>query len=494
VRLSFTRQKLSHQTPLRTASVLSGVCLFVAAFGLLAADRAFVPYQAAKPILKQARERFPEQLPEGLRDTAVDHGAETQWLAWSRQRDKTIRARLQQGDLDSMVNLLLLGTSFTKQPRIRMESLDAASKSGILRARVDDLVAGLRQPGDNERLLFLQKLVRAEGIDPADSNGGEAGRFLYRNLLRVAQERRALAERSAQAAGGTKDAAKKPDDPASLLERHSLFRDRGLSLDTSILPDFLIEQALRDLKKRGMLREGQVARVAVVGPGLDFIDKNEESAFDYYPQQTLQPFALYDSLVRLGLAGTGTSRAASLSVSVLDISTRVIDHLERTRERARKGIGYSIQLPRDLARPWPSDLIAYWKALGDQAGAAVEPTRPPEIFPGLETRAVRIRPATVLACAPVDLDIVLERLNLPERERFDLIVGTNIFVYYDAFEQMLALENAGAMLKPGGLLLTNDRLPELPGGSMRLAGVTEVRFDAQGGNARDVVGWYKREP
>ena len=129
----------------------------------------------------------------------------------------------------------------------------------------------------------------------------------------------------------------------------------------------------------------------------------------------------------------------------------------------RKGTGYAIQLPRDVARAWPPDLIAYWSALGDQVGTAVEPIRPPEVFPGLETRAVRIRPAAVLACEPLDLDIVLERLNLPERERFDLIVGTNIFVYYDAFEQMLALENAGAMLKPGGLLLTNDRLPELAG-------------------------------
>jgi hypothetical protein len=478
------------QKPLRIASVLGGFCLFgfclfVGAFGLSAADRAFVPWEAAKPILKQAG----EQLPESLRGIAFDRGAEAKWLAWSRQRDKAIRARLQQGDLDSMVNLLLLGTSFTRQPRIRMESLDAASKSGILRARVDDLVAGIRRPGDNERLLFLQKLVRAEGIDPGDSNGGEAGRFLYSNLLRVAQERRALAERSAQA-----DSAGKPDDPASLLERHSLFRDRGLSLDTSILPDFLIEQALRDLKRRGMLREGQVARVAVVGPGLDFIDKNEASAFDYYPQQTVQPFALYDSLLRLGLGHTETGAGRALSVSVLDISTRVIDHLERAREHARKGIGYAIQLPRDVARPWPSDLIAYWNALGDQVGGAAEPIGPPEIFPGLETRAVRIRPAAVLACEPVDLDIVLQRLNLSERERFDLIVATNIFVYYDAFEQMLALENAGAMLKLGGLLLTNDRLPELSGGSIRLAGVTEVRFDVPGVRSRDVIGWYEREP
>ena len=147
-----------------------------------------------------------------------------------------------------------------------------------------------------------------------------------------------------------------------------------------------------------------------------------------------------------------------------------------------------------MSRPWPPDLIAYWSALGDQVGAAAEPIRPVEIFPGLQTRAVLIRPAVVLACEPVDLNIVLERQNLSDGERFDLIVGTNIFVYYDAFEQMLALENAGAMLKPGGLLLTNDRLPELAEGSMHLAGVTEVRFDVAGEKARDVIGWYQRKP
>ena len=112
---------MSTQKPLRTASVLGGFCLFAAALALSAADRAFVPWAAAKPILKQAREQHPEQLPEGLRGAALDHGAETKWLAWSRQSDKAIRARMQQGDLDSMVNLILLGTYFPKQPPIRTE-------------------------------------------------------------------------------------------------------------------------------------------------------------------------------------------------------------------------------------------------------------------------------------------------------------------------------------------------------------------------------------
>ena len=317
--------------------------------------------------------------------------------------------------------------------------------------------------------------------------------FIYNNLQRVIQEMGTLAKRGEEA-----KRLIQPDgapDPAAIFNwRAGLLRSRGVSLDTSIFPNFSIEQALLDLKNRRVLREGQVARVAVIGPGLDFSDKNAATSYDYYPQQTLQPFALYDSLIRLGLA-----RANGVSISVFDISSRVIDHIQRARRRARMNIGYVIQLPREVANPWPADLIAYWRSLGDRVGAEVEPIRPPEIFRsinagrgpnrglGLDTRAVRIRPNVVLACEPVDLNIVLERINLAEADRFDLMVATNIFIYYDAFERALALENAGTMLKHGGLLLTNDRLPEVPGGSMRLAGLTDVPYN------HDSIGWYRKQ-
>jgi hypothetical protein len=91
----------------------------------------------------------------------------------------------------------------------------------------------------------------------------------------------------------------------------------------------------------------------------------------------------------------------------------------------------------------------------------------------------------------MDLDIVLERLNPDAAHLFDLIVATNIFVYYNVFEQSLAIENTGAMLKPGGLLLTNDRLSLAPGSSMRLDGVTMVPYDLPG-NAREAVSWYRK--
>jgi len=451
--------------------VLRGLIFSLILATAFAASRAFTSFANVKSVLDAERDRLPAEL---------KNADQAKWLAWTRRQDKAIRERLQQGELDSMVNLLLYGTSFTSQPRISMqgEGLAKASKAGVLRARVNDLVAGLASPGDNERLIFIERLLKTQGIDPETT-----GKFILQNLLRVAQESKTLSERAEASKADTK-----PDDPAAILDRASLFRDRGVSLDTSIFPDFSIEQTLRDLEKRGVLREGQVARVAVVGPGLDFIDKNEESAYDFYPQQTLQPFALYDSLVRLRLAKSG-----GLSMSIFDISAPVIEHVQRARERAAKGMGYVIQLPRDARLRWPPELIGYWKSLGDQVGTSVEPIAPPRIFQGLETRAVRIRPEVVLGCDPIDLNIVLERLNLPEPDRFDLIIGTNIFVYYDAFEQALALENAGAMLKPGGLLLTNDRLPVVPGGSMRLAGVTIVPFDSTGANAPQAVGCYRKQ-
>ena len=166
--------------------------------------------------------------------------------------------------------------------------------------------------------------------------------------------------------------------------------------------------------------------------------------------------------------------------------------MKHARERAANQGGYTIQLPRDNARPWPAGVAAYWKTLGDHVGTEVSPIQPPNAFPGLETRAVYVKPEVVLALHPSDLNIVLERDSLPEAERFDIMIGTNIFVYYEPFEQSLALENAGAMLKSGGLLLSNDKLPEVPGGAMKLAGITDVKLENQGVISYDAVGWYQK--
>lgn len=438
----------------------------VVAVDLLAANRPIAPYSSVEPVLRS----LANELPLELRDATS-----VKWDEWAHREDRRIRERLEQGALDSMVNLLLFGTSFTRQPRIQVETFTDFAKSGVLRARVDDFLRALRTPGSNERLAFLRALVRSKGIDP-DATDAAAGVFVLQNLERVLQEKRTFAQRIEQ--------AKRPGDATpEFLERSRLFRDRGISLDTSILPNFGIEEGLREMKKRGLLQVGGVRRAAVFGPGLDFTDW--DSGYDYYPQQTLQPFALYDSLSRLELATGGAT-----SITVFDISARVLEHLRLARERAQKGGAYVLQLPRDPTRGWVPAAPRYWRAFGDHIGDAVAPIPPPAILKGLETRAVRIHPSVVLSCEPQDLNIVMNR-ELSDHEQFDVILATNIFLYYDTLEQALALQNATYMLKPGGLLLTNTALPDFAVTSIRLAGNIKVSYAASG--VGDYMIWYLKE-
>ena len=230
-----------------------------------------------------------------------------------------------------------------------------------------------------------------------------------------------------------------------------------------------------------VLAPGSVLRVAVVGPGLDFTDKRE--GYDFYPPQTLQPFAIIDSLRRLGLARAG------LRVTTYDLSPRINAHIDAARERARGGSGYVLQLPRETAFEWNPLLVKFWGQLGGQIATPADAAKAPA---GVEMRAVRVRPDVVRAVTAEDLNIILQRVELAAAERYDVIVATNILVYYDVFEQSLAMANIARMLKPGGLLLTNSPVFELPSTPMRSAGFTDVLYERRNA-ARDRIFWYQRQ-
>jgi hypothetical protein len=440
----------------------------LAALPLLQSARAaaslFTSFESARPVLEAFRESLPREL---------KNANESRWNSWNRANDQAIRSRLKRGDLDTLVNFLLFGTSFTAQPRIHIPDLAAQARAGILKGRVSNLVNGLSNPKNQERLVILRRLMEQNGQELSSPEGQDrAGRFILENLTRVLKEKQLFAARSAARGGSTLD------------ERSGLFRDRGVSLDTGILADFTIDLALRRLKERGVLGTRPTLRAAVIGPGLNFIDKDESSAFDYYPLQTLQPFALLDSLLQLQLAGTAT-------LTVFDISPLVLAHFERALEQARKGIGYVIQLPQDIGHTWPQALEDYWRHLGAATvGKEVSPLPPPAVFTGLRSRAVEIRPQAVLSCQAEELNIIAQRRELAPEERFDLMVATNIFVYYDAFEQALAMQNVSSMLATGGILLANDELPVLASSGMEPAGATSV---SDGASGRDAVVAYRKK-
>ena len=177
-------------------------------------------------------------------------------------------------------------------------------------------------------------------------------------------------------------------------------------------------------------------------------------------------------------------------MTTFDLSPRVNQHLDAARRRAQAGQPYVLQLPLDMKDPahdWSTDLVSYWRQLGDRIGVSVPVLAPPHGSEAVQVRSVSVRPAVVNSIQPRDVNIVLERTD---DEPFDLIIATNILVYYDAFEQSLALTNVARMLRPGGFFLTNYAVSPLapmePDASLR----TPVFWDRQGNG--DTLFWYQR--
>jgi hypothetical protein len=456
----------------------------------------YIPYDDAQPILQA----LAEDLPAELKGKSADE-IKAQWPAWVARRDAEIRRRLIQGDEDSLVNFLLFGTSFTRQARITGEQViilarqalqkrlepalaapaaEEAATDMMLKTRISDLIKGMSVPGNNERLLFARHLVVTQKGHNLQSPAGreQIKKYLLSSLARVLSEQASYAK--------ALEAARLLGDPREeFYERSKLYRTRGLSLDTSLLPDFAIEEALKAMKERGLLKEGSVRHVAIVGPGLDFTDKQE--GYDFYPQQSIQPFAVIDSLLRLGLASPG-----DLQLKTLDLSPRINEHLARAKRLAQGGTQYVVQLPRNLEAQWKPGAVAYWERFGDQIGAQAPPVTVPADLSGVKVRAVRVKPAVVAKVTPVDLNIVMQRLEPAPAERFDLIIATNILVYYDAFEQSLAMSNVRAMLQPGGFLLANNALPEFPFLPLHATGYVTVTYSDRPNDGEHMV-WYQHK-
>jgi hypothetical protein len=390
----------------------------------------------ARSIVELLREKAPAALTDG------EIAWSSRWTQWVSEHRTRLADRLQQGDEDSVVNLWLYGTTFTQQPPARDADIAANGEAApALDSRLEDFIAALSGSATDERLTFARDTLLRRDVDVRTAQGRTAAR----RLLLAARERAKAEFRASDRALRQARVAGKTEE----LEAHStVFRDRGLSSDTSILVDFALERAVMTLKAGGVLAEGSVGRVAIVGPGLDVI--NKANGYDFYPQQSIQPFAVIDTLLRLKLANP------ALTITTLDVNSRVNDHLVQARHLAQRGKPYLLHLPLGRHERWVADLRSYWQRMGDFVGESTGVAAPGGA--DVDVRAVRVRTAFVEAVTPLSLDIVSERLTLTDDARFDLVIGTNVFVYYDPFEQALAASNVAAMLRPGGLLLSNNDL------------------------------------
>ncbi len=400
------------------------------------------------------------------------------WPGWVRRRDSEIRSRIDRGDEDSVVNLWLYGTSFTQRPRAVASELTPPGTGITLDATVDarlnDLLDAMQQPQLDDRLQVVRDVLHRRGLDASTTAGRDGIRRFLRQTHKRMSEEFAGYDRRIQSASGS-------SDRSEWLSLHAvLYRERGLSTDTSVLVNYGVDRALATIAAEGSVEPDGIRHIGIVGPGLEFANKADGS--DSYPQQTVQPFAAIDAAVRHGLAARDAVR-----VTTLDVNPRVGQHIEDARARAAHGGSYLVHVALGRDDGWAPDLIAYAGRFGSSIGESALPAPAPGAADAPRQRLVRFPAQVVQTIVPLNVNVVLERPA--PAERFDLIVATNVLVYYSRFEQALALTNLAAMLRPGGMLLTNTAVFPVPPFQ---ASAHHLRVAYSKRQADDMF-WYRRD-
>src|SRR5271165_1600217 len=390
--------------------------------------------------LAQAQETLQMFADSGIAGSSISEpGA---WDRWIREQDAEVRGRIAGGVEDSISNFVLYGTSYTELPRLENPESALApdgTVSAAARARISALDAALGSANANERIRFIRDYLKRKGVTRAATK-----EFLNENLRRFTQEQHEYQKKlmAAQNSG---------DVNQMLLTRGTLYENRGLSADTSLMTNYALEDTLRALLARGDLSEGKIRRIAVIGPGLDFTNKH--NGYDFYPLQTIQPFAVMEMALRLQLA-----KPDDLEVVTLDLNPAVNEHIAKLARDARAGRAYTVQLPRDTNGDWPAGAVAYWQHFGEIIGRQAKPLPVPQAAGAVTLRAVTIAPRFAARVTPLDVNIVAQEMSLEPGRGFDLVIATNILVYYDLFQQALAMANIAHMMNPGALFLSNDTL------------------------------------
>jgi hypothetical protein len=438
----------------------------------------YLTFQEVKPILSTLKASLPIDVQSINNDL--------QWSDWVKKSDADIRQRLDLGDEDSIVNQFLFGTSFTKQPRLTEAEINRLAKEKskdpiklyeeVIGTRLEDYANVVVSPNNNERISYARDYFRKKIKIELNTPEGkiEIKKIIIASLVRAINEAKnytAIIEQT------------RNNRDEEFNARSAVYQARGLSSDTSLKPNFAIENAIKQIKEKGLTN--LVLRVAIVGPGLDFTDKDQ--GYDFYPPQSIQPFAVIDSLLKLKL-----STKTNLKIDTYDLSPKVNSHIASLSEKAKKKQPYQIQLPLLSDTNWTPDFINYWSSFGNFIGKQNTPLAVPQNLKTLKLRAISVNSEYLSKITPFDTNIVVQSPVLLDKDKYDLIIGTNIFVYYSEFEKALIMKNLDKMLRKGGIILSNDALTEVPTTNLRKIGQSETYYSDKRVDA-DLVIWYQKK-
>jgi hypothetical protein len=388
----------------------------------------------------------------GSPEKAPDLSEATEWDTWIRERDAVIRGRIDHGIEDSLSELILFGTSFPAPPKLAAAS-DAVNAAGDLtpsaRARRDAFIKAVDQI-DSDRFRMVLEFLRRQRVTE-----DELTAFLTGILRRFALEETGLKKQQTRA-------------------------DAGVSPETSLLINYAIDDTLQALKTSRAL-PAKVQRIAVIGPGLDVA--GDPDVNDFCPLQSFQPFAVLDGVLRMGVA-----TATDVQMSVVDFNPLIVSHLRTSLAKPGTTPHYVLQLPRAQSAGWNAGTVAYWQHFGEIIGTSTAPVAAP---PGMEIRAIAVKPAIATRIFVDDLNIVTQTLDTVPGQGFDLVIATNLFGYYSRVEQELALTSVARMLASGGILISNGLLPGVKLSEFDDLGTHHVSY-SDSGSGEDLMVFKRR--
>lgn len=234
-----------------------------------------------------------------------------------------------------------------------------------------------------------------------------------------------------------------PSEEGSFLA--SLYQDRGHSTDTRIEANFhRVDGTLRPQGLESFL--------------------------------AAQPCA--DRRTRLGFCPTSpqTLQLRSMAIHCIDINDRVIQYLRECPKREVRKLAIlsalkNTELNPQMAQISPNfmnvDYVAYFKELGNNIGEEVPLERLPAPLDPYLKKSLLVRKDVAERITAERMNILTE-LYQPSPQ-YDLVVVTNVFLYFNSTELLLSLSNIHSMMRDGGYLVHNEFRPELESFSRILA-------------------------
>ncbi len=326
------------------------------------------------------------------------------------KHETAIRER--DGEFDHLIAYALQSDQFTNEPKIEpAESAKRYVESGVtppgVPRRLTHFLKAIDTPGDNVRLAYFSRLLTRDEKNVAflEHEYQRVMRFLYEKEFRGME---------------------------------NPYETRGHSTDTQIAANFAVWNALMVMKASAP--RTKLRKILIVGPGLDFAPRTD--LIDAFRPQSFQPYAIADAVVALHVA-----QANDLEVDCVDINRRVIDYINAFPAGNRVLHLYS--------EPGVSDYNAYFAGLGKSIGKPVKDSEKRQLPAGFLERTIAIHAQVAKSIRAIPLNIVTERLA----QSYDLIVATNVLLYFNADELPLVLTDISKMLAGGGYFVHNDLRP-----------------------------------